>query len=111
MTFSPRVNVGLFVQMSNFGVMFKNKCKRGDWMFNLRFGPMTIIQNIDPFPLVLNFVPTYTSERFMQLDDINDLVTIEMVISSIYECLAKSFIMFVVDGEGNQDTQANVFFS
>lgn len=72
---------------------------------------MTIIQNIDPFPLVLNFVPTYTSERFMQLDDINDLVTIEMVISSIYECLAKSFIMFVVDGEGNQDTQANVFFS
>jgi hypothetical protein len=35
-------------------------------MFILRFGPMIIIQNIDPFLLVLNFVLTYTSEEFMQ---------------------------------------------
>jgi hypothetical protein len=46
----------------------------------------------------------------MQCDELNDLGIIEMVITSIYECSAKSFILFVYDdGEGNQDTQA--FFS
>jgi hypothetical protein len=30
MTFLPWVNVGVFVQMSNFGVMFKNKFKQAD---------------------------------------------------------------------------------
>ncbi len=53
---------------------------------------------------------------FMQWDELNDLGIIEMVITmvitSIYECSAKSFILFVYDdGEGNQDTQAIAFFS
>jgi hypothetical protein len=52
---------------------------------------MTIIQNIDPFPLVLNCVLTYTSEEFMQQDDLNDLGIIKMVITSIYKCSAKIF--------------------
>ncbi len=64
-TFSPQLNVGSFVQMSNFGGMFKNKFEWGDWMFVLKVGPMIIIDNIDPFPLVLNFVLTYTIEGFM----------------------------------------------
>jgi hypothetical protein len=70
-------------------------------MFVLKVGPTTIIENIDPFPLVLNFIPTSTIKGFMQSDDFDDLGIIDMVVTGIYRRLAKSFIMFVYDGEGN----------
>jgi hypothetical protein len=79
-------------------------------MFVFRVGPTIVIENIDPFPLVLNFIPTYTIEGFMQQDDLDDLNTIEMVVTNIYERSSKPFIMFVFDGEGNHDTQAIAFF-
>ncbi len=59
-SFSPCFNIRGFVRFSNFGVTFCNKFERGDWGLVIRVGVNIIIEHIDPFPLLLHFVPTHT---------------------------------------------------
>jgi hypothetical protein len=59
-SFSLHLNSRGFVRFGNFGVTFHNKFERGDWGLVVRVGVSTIIEHIDPFPLLLCFVPTHT---------------------------------------------------
>jgi len=59
-TFSFHLNVGSSIWVLNFRVNFKNTFERGDWEFILRVGATTIIEQIDPFLVYLQFVPTHS---------------------------------------------------
>jgi hypothetical protein len=56
----------------------------GDWGFVLRVGTTTVIEPIDPFPISLHFVATHSIQTFMQGSDLEELETLEMVVTGIY---------------------------
>jgi hypothetical protein len=103
-TFSPHFNVGFFIEVYNFGVTFWNKFEKGDCSFVFRVGATTIIEQIDPFPLYLHFVVTHSIHSFIQRENLQELGTIEHVVTGIYGKSSKSFILIVVDGLGPNDT-------
>ncbi len=49
----------------------------------IRVGVSTIIEHIDPFLVLLHFVPTHTIQEFIQRENLEDLGTIK-VITGIY---------------------------
>jgi hypothetical protein len=64
-TFSPWLNVGLYIRVTNFGVTFQNKFEKRDWGFVLRVGATTIIKPIDPFLISLCFVAIHAIQNFI----------------------------------------------
>jgi hypothetical protein len=83
-TFSPCLNVGSFIQVLNFKVILRNKFKKGDWEFVLRVGATTIIEQIEPFLVYLCFFPTHSILDFMQRENLEELLTMELVVIGIY---------------------------
>jgi len=61
-TFFPRLNVGLYIRVTNFGVTFWNNFEKGDWGFVLKVWGTTLIEPIDPFPTSLCFVAIIPSK-------------------------------------------------
>jgi len=84
------LNIGGFVHITNFGVTFHNKFERGDWGLVIRVGVSTINKYIDPFHMLLHFVPTRTIHEFVQNKNLEDLGTIKVFVISIYGRSAKS---------------------
>jgi hypothetical protein len=81
-TFSPRLNVGSFIRVLNFEITFKNRFKRRDWEFILRVGATTV--QIEPFPVYLCFFPTHSILDFMQRANLEELGTMELMVTRIY---------------------------
>ncbi len=65
-TFPLRLNVGSLFYIQNFRITFKNKFEHKDWGFVLRVGTSTIIDQIDPFLITLQLVPTHSIHEFME---------------------------------------------
>jgi hypothetical protein len=76
----------------------------------LRVGATTIIEQIDAFPLHLQFVPTHNIQSFMHRHDLEEFGTIEMVVIGIYGKYAKTFILVMVDGLEAIDTHTLALF-
>jgi hypothetical protein len=96
--------------MLNFEVTFRNRFKRGDWEFVLKVGTTTVIEQIDPFHVYMHFVFTHSILDFMQKVSLEELRTMELVVTWIYGRFAKAFILVVVDGLGNNDAHALSFY-
>jgi len=87
----------------NFKVIFRNIFEKGDWEFILRVGATTIIEQIDPFLVCLQFVFTHSILDFMQRENLEELGTMELVVDGIYGRFAKVFILVVANGLGSND--------
>jgi len=109
-SFSLCLNIGGFVHITNFGVTFHNKFERGDWGLVIRVGVSTIIKYIDPFLILLHFVPTCTIHEFIQNENLKGLGTIRIVVISIYGRSAKSISLVVSSGLGDDDAQTIAFY-
>jgi hypothetical protein len=53
--------------------------------FVLKVGPTNIIENIDPFPILLRFVSTSNIQYYIHQDDFKELRIIEMETIEIYD--------------------------
>ncbi len=95
--------------MLNFGVIFRNRFERGNWEFVLRVGAITIIEQIDFFLVYLHFDPTHSILDFMQRGNLEELGTMELVVTMIYGWFAKAFILVVANGLGRNDAHALSF--
>jgi len=82
-TFFLHLNVGSFIWVINFGVTFRNKFERGNWEFVLIVGATIVIEQIDPFHVCLRFVPTHLILDFMQKANLEELGTMELVVTNI----------------------------
>jgi hypothetical protein len=83
-TFSLRLNVGSFIWVLNFEVIFRNMFEKGDWEFILRVMAITIIEHIDLFPICLHFVFTHSILDFIRRENLEELKTMELVVNGIY---------------------------
>jgi glycosylphosphatidylinositol transamidase (GPIT) subunit GPI8 len=63
-----------------------------------------MIEQIDPFSLIFHFVATHSIQSFIQWQDLQELGTIELMVTEIYGRSSKNFILIVVDGLGPNDT-------
>jgi hypothetical protein len=63
-----------------------------------------MIQQIDPFPLDIHFVIIHSIHSFIQQENLQELGTIEHVVTGIYGKSSKCFILIVADGLGPNDT-------
>jgi len=63
--FSPWLNVGLYIQVTNFGVTFQNKFENRDWGFVLKVGAIIVIKPIYPFLISLCFVVIHAIQNFI----------------------------------------------
>jgi len=57
----------------------------GRLAFVLKVGPTNIIENIDPFPILLRFVSTSNIQCYIHPYDFKELRTIEMATIEIYD--------------------------
>jgi hypothetical protein len=64
-TFSPRLNVGSFIRVQNFGVRFQNKFEKGHWSFVLKVGATIMIEQIDPILFDIHFVAIHSIQNFI----------------------------------------------
>lgn len=78
-TFPPRPNVVSFVHIQKFGITSKNKFEHMDSGFVLRVGASTTINQIDPFPITLQFILTHSIHEFMQRLDLENLDALKVV--------------------------------
>ncbi len=67
------------------------------------------IEPIDPLPISLHFVAIHTIHSFIQKSDLEQLRTLNMVITWIYGRFAKTFIFVATNGLKVGDTQALYF--
>ncbi len=64
-TFSPRLNVGYFIRVQNFGVTFQNNFEKDDWSFVLKVGATVMIEHIYPFMFDIRFVAIHSIQNFI----------------------------------------------
>ncbi len=57
----------------------------GRLAFVLKVRPTNIIENIEPFPILLGFVCTSNIQYYIHQDDFKELRTIEMATIEIYD--------------------------
>ncbi len=79
---------------------FWNKFEKGDWSIVLRVGTTTMIEHIDPFPFYLHFVVIHSIHSFIQQQSLQELGTIELVVTRIYGKSSKIFILSIAYGLG-----------
>jgi hypothetical protein len=87
--FSMCLNIDTYVKITNFEVMHKNRFERGDNFSYWRWSQQLSLKKLNMFFLVQIFF-THNIQEFIHQDDLDKLVTSEMLITSMYDKYAKS---------------------
>jgi len=69
-----------------------------------------MIEEIDLIPISLSFIARHTIQSFTQRENLEELWTIDTVITSSYGRFAKAFILVVADGLEIIDMQVLTIF-